>query len=132
MSEITQSEMTVSTKSRQESVYPVMQAPLSARPADGSPRQFLAGMLLVALAIGLLSAWHGGVLTVSDDGVSYLDLSDAWRNHDWLTAANGCWSPAYPVMLAATLGLFHPSAFLEPVVIRGLNFLLYIGAMFSF
>ncbi len=131
MSEITQSEMAVGLETQQES-RPLMQVPLPASPVSGSLRPFLAGMLLAALAIGLLSAWHGGVLTVSDDGVAYLDLSDAWRNHDWLTAANGCWSPAYPVMLAATLGLFHPSAFWEPVVIRGLNFLLYIAAMFSF
>jgi hypothetical protein len=131
MSETTQSEMAVSIETQQES-RPLMQVPLPASPVSGSLRPFLAGMLLVALAIGLLSAWHGGVLTVSDDGVAYLDLSDAWRNHDWLTAANGCWSPGYPLMVAATLGLFHPSALWEPVVIRGLNFLLYIGAMFSF
>ena len=131
MSETTQSEMAVSVQTREES-RPDAQLPLPSGPASGSLRPFLAGMLLVALGIGVLSAWHGGVLTVSDDGVAYLDLSDAWRSHDWLTAANGCWSPAYPVMLAAALGLFHPSAFWEPVVIRGLNFLLYIGTMFSF
>ncbi len=124
--------MAGSINTQQESVHRVMQMRTSARPMSGSLRPFLAGMLLVALAIGMLSAWHGGVLSVGDDGVSYLDLSDAWRNHDWLTAANGCWSPAYPVLLAATLGISHPSAFWEPVVIRGLNFLLYIGAMFSF
>ena len=117
---------------QQESVHSVMQVRLSAKPTSGSLRPFLVGMLLVGLAIGVLSAWHGGVLSVGDDGVSYLDLSDAWRNHDWLTAANGCWSPAYPVLLAATLGVSRPSAFWEPVVIRGLNLLLYVGAMFSF
>lgn len=124
--------MTGAINTQQESMRPAMGVRLSARPTSGSLRLFLAGMLVVALAIGILSAWHGGVLSVGDDGVSYLDLSDAWRNHDWLTAANGCWSPAYPVLLAATLGASHPSAFWEPVVIRGLSFLLYVGAMFSF
>ena len=120
------------TNTQQESVHPVIEVRLSAKPISGSLRPFLGGMLVVGLAIGLLSAWHGGVLSVGDDGVSYLDLSDAWRNHDWLTAANGCWSPAYPVLLAAVLSVSRLSAFWEPVVIRGLNVLLYIGAMFSF
>jgi hypothetical protein len=131
MSRITQSEMETSI-TQQESVRAVTLVRPSPGSSSGPMRAFLAGMVLVALAIGVLSAWHGGVLSVGDDGVSYLDLSDAWRNHDWRTAANGCWSPAYPVLLAATLGVAHPSAFWEPVVIRGLNLLLYVGAMFSF
>jgi len=124
--------MGTSIDTRQESVHPALQVRPSEKPVPASLRRFLAGMVLVALALGVLSAWHGGVLSVGDDGVSYLDLSDAWRSHDWLTAANGCWSPAYPVLLAGMLSVSHPSAFWEPVVIRGLNFLLYIGAMFSF
>jgi 4-amino-4-deoxy-L-arabinose transferase-like glycosyltransferase len=129
---ITQSETGGSIDTQEEPVRPVVQVRQPAKPTHASLGRFLAGMLLVALAIGVLSAWHGGVLTVGDDGVSYLDLSDAWRNHDWLTAANGCWSPAYPVLLAAMLGVSHPSAFWEPVVIRGINLLLYVGAMLAF
>src|ERR1022692_57641 len=132
MSRITQAEMSGTINTQQESVHSIREVRLPARSTTGSLRRFLLGMLLVGFAIGLLSAWHGGILTVGDDGVSYLDLSDAWRNHDWLTAANGCWSPAYPVLLAAVLSVSHPSAFWEPVVIRGLNVLLYLGAMFSF
>lgn len=132
MSRATPTEMAATIHTQQESVRPIMQKPVSAKSASGSMGPFLAGMLVVGFAIGLLSAWHGGVFTVGDDGVSYLDLSDAWRSHDWLTAANGCWSPGYPVLLAAMLAVTHPSAFWEPVVIRGLNVLLYVGAMFSF
>ena len=131
MPEVTQSEIGGSINTREEPVRPV-EVRRSANPAPASPRRFLAGMLLVALAIGVLSAWRGGVFSVGDDAVSYLDLSDAWRTHDWLTAANGCWSPAYPVLLAATLGVSHPSAFWEPLVIRGLNYLLYVCAMLAF
>jgi hypothetical protein len=132
MSRNIQAEISGSANAQQETAHPVRQVRLSAQPLSDSLHPFLAGMLLVGLGIGLLSAWHGGVLSVGDDGVSYLDLSDAWRNHDWLTAANGCWSPAYPVLLAAVLSVSRPSAFWEPVVIRGLNVLLYLGAMFSF
>jgi hypothetical protein len=132
MSRITQAEMAGTINTQKESVHTAMPVRLSAKPKSGSLRAFLVGMLLVGFAIGLLSAWHAGVLSVGDDGVSYLDLSDAWRNHDWHTAANGCWSPAYPVLLAAMLSVSHPSAFWEPVVIRGLNVFIYIGAMFSF
>lgn len=124
--------MAATINTQQESVYPIVQVRVSAKSASGSLGLFLTGMLVVGFAIGLLSAWHGGILTIGDDGVSYLDLSDAWRNHDWLTAANGCWSPAYPVLLAAMLGFTHPSAFWEPLVVRGLNVLIYTCAMFSF
>jgi len=115
-----------------ESAYPTRQLPSSGSSANASLSQFLIGMALVALAIGVLSAWRGGVFTIGDDGVSYLDLSDAWRNHDWLTAANGCWSPGYPLLLAATLSLTRPSTFWEPLVVRGLNLVLYVAAMFAF
>jgi len=119
--------------SREESV-PAVAPILGSREntTNSSRRLLLLSMLAVALLVGLVSAWHGGSFTVGDDGVSYLDLSDAWRNHDWVTAANGCWSPGYPVLLAATLTLVHPSAFWEPLVIRGVNFLVYVGAIFAF
>ncbi len=119
--------------SQEEAVHAV--APIrrsEEKTTNSSRRRLLLSMLLVALLVGLVSAWHGGSFTMGDDGVSYLDLSDAWRNHDWVTAANGCWSPGYPVLLAATLALVHPSAFWEPLVVRGVNFLVYVGAIFAF
>jgi len=124
--------MVTVTRSQEEAVHAFVAMPRSEENPTGSSRRMLLAMLVVALLVGLISAWHGGVFTVGDDGVSYLDLSDAWRNHDWLTAANGCWSPAYPVLLAATLAITHPSAFWEPLVVRGLNFLIYVGAIFAF
>jgi 4-amino-4-deoxy-L-arabinose transferase-like glycosyltransferase len=118
--------------SQVESVPAIVPVLRSKANTKDSSRRLLLAMLVVALLVGLISAWHGGVLTVGDDGVSYLDLSDAWRNHDWVSAANGCWSPGYPVLLAAILALVHASPFWEPLVVRGLNFAVYIGAIFAF
>ncbi|MGA8212718.1 MAG: hypothetical protein WB799_03945 [Candidatus Sulfotelmatobacter sp.] len=109
-----------------------MQVGLCSSESKRSLRVFLAALFVVALIIGVIIAWNGGDFSVGDDGVSYLDLSDAWRNHDWTTAANGTWSPAYPVFLAGTLGIVHPSVLWEPIVVRGVNLLIYFGAMLSF
>jgi hypothetical protein len=116
----------------QQFVHSVKEVRLSGAPTSAKCRFLLIGIAVIAFAVGLLSAWHGGVFSVGDDGVSYLDLSDAWRNHDWLTVANGCWSPAYPVLLGATLSISRPSILWEPVIIRGLNLVLYLGAILAF
>ena len=95
-------------------------------------RRFLVGMLLVVLAIGVIAAWDGGNMEVVDDGTSYSDLADAWLSHDWNTAANGYWSPAYPWLLAGALRIFQPSLYWEPVVVRGVNLFAYLVALLSF
>lgn len=127
------SEVKESTSTGRELSRPAVQLTLCSRSeSKQSFHAFLGALLLIALVIGVILAWNGGDFSVGDDGVSYLDLSDAWRTHDWTTAANGTWSPAYPWLLAAALGLFHPSALWEPIAIRGVNLLIYIGAMLSF
>jgi hypothetical protein len=38
--------------------------------------------ILVVLLLGLSRAWIGR-FSMDADGISYLDLSDAFRRHDW-------------------------------------------------
>lgn len=56
-----------------------------------------AGIVLVLL-LGAARAWIGR-FSMDADGISYLDLSDAFRRHDWHGFVNAYWSPLYPTLL---------------------------------
>ncbi|HXY14146.1 MAG TPA: hypothetical protein VEI26_06575 [Terriglobales bacterium] len=102
--------------------------------SSGTPavRRLIAVMLFVSILLGVIAAWHGGNLWINDDGVSYLDLADAWLARDWQTVANGYWSPGYPWLLAIGLSISRHPVFWEPVVVRAVNLLMYLGALFAF
>lgn len=93
---------------------------------------------LIALGLGLLQAWGrrhdsvDGLAYMGADGISYLDIGDAYMRGDWDTALNAMWSPFYSWLLGVTLQLFKPSPFWEFTVVRLLNFLIYAAALFSF
>lgn len=93
---------------------------------------------LIALALGLLQAWGrrhdsaDGLAYMGPDGISYLDIGDAYIRGDWHMALNAMWSPFYSWLLGLTLHLFKPSPFWEFTVVRLVNFLIYAVALFSF
>jgi hypothetical protein len=49
----------------------------------------------VALLVGAVQAW-GGRHLVNPDGISYLDMGDAFSRVGWSAMVNGYWSPLYP------------------------------------
>ena len=100
--------------------------------ASSPSRGFILIVLLLAMVLGAIAAWHGGDLFIYDDAVSYLDVASAWLRHDWHSIANAYWSPGYSWFLAGGLGLVRPSGYWEPVVIRTLSWLLYVVALFCF
>jgi hypothetical protein len=51
--------------------------------------------ILVVLLFGLSRTWIGRY-SMGGDGISYLDLSDAFRRHDWSGFLNAYWSPLHP------------------------------------
>ncbi len=67
------------------------------------------------------------------DGISYLDLSDAFRRHDWHNFLNAYWSPLYPMLLGLTRAAL-PGADKrgELVAAHALNFLIYAAALGCF
>ena len=93
---------------------------------------------LVALVLGFLQAWgrrHNsadGLGYIGPDGISYLDIGDAYMRGDWYVALNAMWSPFYSWLLGITLHLFKPSPFWEFTVVRLLNFLIYAIALSCF
>jgi hypothetical protein len=66
------------------------------------------------------------------DGISYLDLADAYWKGDWNSIVNGYWSPFYPWLLGATIHALHASMYWESSIVHALNFLIFLGTMAAF
>jgi 4-amino-4-deoxy-L-arabinose transferase-like glycosyltransferase len=86
---------------------------------------------LVAIVIGALQT-AAGRFPIGEDGVSYLDVADAYLRGDWHNALNAYWSPMYSWVLAAGLGVMRPSPFSESTVVHAINFLVYLAALAAF
>ena len=62
---------------------------------------------VLAVALGLLHAWNGRY-EVSPDGISYLDMGEAYLRGDWAMAVNGYWSRS---TRGCSAGARRPQAF---------------------
>jgi 4-amino-4-deoxy-L-arabinose transferase-like glycosyltransferase len=85
----------------------------------------------IAIVIGAAYAWASRN-SMNADGVSYLDMGDAFMRGDWSMAVNAYWSPLYAWLLGLALAVLHPSAPWEFTVAHLVNFLLYVAALASF
>jgi hypothetical protein len=85
----------------------------------------------VALVLGAWQAWSTR-WTMYPDGISYLDMGDAFWKGDWHNGINNYWSPVYPLLLGLFLKLFKPSPKWEFPLVHAVNFLLYVVALISF
>ncbi len=85
----------------------------------------------IALLINGFHAWVARHSTEMD-GVSYLDMGEAYLAGDWETAINAYWSPLYSWLLAGALWLVEPGPYNEFAVARGVNFLVFIACLFAF
>src|SRR5579864_2910251 len=85
----------------------------------------------VALALGAADAWANR-FTMNPDGVSYLDIGDAYWHGDWHNAINAYWSPLYSWILGFFLKVVKPSAYWEYPLVHLVNFLIYVAALACF
>ncbi len=85
----------------------------------------------LALAMGLVSAWFGRHI-VNADGISYIEVGDAWLRGDWKHAINGYWSPLYSWMIALTKLVAHPTPYWEFACVHIVNFAFYIVSLACF
>jgi hypothetical protein len=85
----------------------------------------------VALALGAADCWATR-FTMNPDGVSYLDMGDAYFRGDWHIAVNAYWSPLYSWILGLFLKVLRPSAYWEYPMAHLVNFLIYAAALGSF
>jgi hypothetical protein len=88
-------------------------------------------LLIVCIVLGALQAWISRYAMISD-GVSYLDIGDAYLRRNWSAAVNAYWSPMYSWWLGVALFLFKPSIRSEYVIVHVVNLIIYFVALFSF
>lgn len=91
---------------------------------DRDPLCWLQAALIVSiLCIGLLSALVG--FRINGDGVSYIDIAEAYARGDWRVAVNAYWSPLYSWVLAAFFAASWPPAPWEYFFVELVNFLIF-------
>jgi hypothetical protein len=84
-----------------------------------------------ALVLGAADAWVSRN-AMNPDGVSYLDMGDAFFRRNWHMAINTYWSPVYPWIEGFFLWVLKPSAYWGFPVVHFVNLLIFVGALGSF
>lgn len=69
---------------------------------------------------------------VNEDGISYLDMSDALIVHNWHLLINPIWSPLYPFLIGVVTWFIRPSAQWETPIAHAVNLAIFVGALASF
>jgi hypothetical protein len=86
---------------------------------------------VVCTVLGIVQVWISRYAMISD-GISYLDIGDAYFRRDWAAAINGYWSPMYSLCLGLALYVFKPSLTWEFITVHLVNLIIYLGTLFSF
>jgi hypothetical protein len=86
---------------------------------------------LVCVGFALVEAWSQRQF-ITEDGVSYLDMSDWLLRHNWHLLVNPIWSPLYPLMIGVVTRITRPSAQWEVPTVHILNLIIFLGALASF
>jgi hypothetical protein len=70
--------------------------------------------------------------SMNEDGISYLDIGEAFYGGNYGEIFNAHWSPLYAIVQGGALALLQPSMDMELVVVHGTNFLIYVLCLLSF
>ncbi len=70
--------------------------------------------------------------SMNADGISYLDIGDAYFRADWANAVNAVWSPLYSWILGLVNFVVKPSMSWEFPTVHIVNFLIFLAALASF
>jgi hypothetical protein len=94
-------------------------------------RKWTAIACVASCCLVLLNLWDNRDL-FDPEGITYLDMADAYRRGEWREALVGLWSPLYPGLIALMLLAFDPAAQWEFAAVHALNFVIYLLALASF
>ena len=84
----------------------------------------------LAVILGAIDAWYYRH-NMSPDGISYLDVADAYLRGDWEMAINGYWSPLYSWLLGVAMMLLSPTPYWEASVVHLVNLVIFLGTLAS-
>lgn len=90
-----------------------------------------AAACIVSFCLAAFHLWDHRDL-FDPEGISYLDMADAYLRGDWRTGLNGVWSPMYAWLLAFMMLIFDPPAQWEFTAVHTLNLFIYLIALASF
>ncbi len=100
--------------------------------ASGEQSQKLKLFLwITCVLLGFFQIWLGRN-SMNPDGISYLDMGDAFFRGDWKMAINAQWSPLYSWIIASGLHIFHPSLRWEFIIVHLMQFFIYLFTIFCF
>lgn len=85
----------------------------------------------VAIGLAIVRGWTMRFY-MNPDGMSYLDMGDAFWRRDWSVALNAYWSPMYSWLTGLVLHVFHPSPYWEFAAVQVINFVVYVVVLFCF
>src|SRR5512141_2505624 len=100
---------------------------------DANPLGIRILFRVLAVSLGILHAYASvKSQSMNADGISYLDIGDAYFRGDWANAINAVWSPLYSWILGFVNFVFKPSMALQFPAVHVVNFLIYLGALVAF
>jgi hypothetical protein len=101
--------------------------------ADVNLKKAQALFRVLAIGLALLHVYAAiQSQSMNADGISYLDIGDAYFRADWSNAINAVWSPLYSWILGLVMFLLRPSMQWEFPTVHIINFFIYVGALASF
>jgi hypothetical protein len=112
-----------------------MQTTIDIRTSAQVERTRLVAAALQALALAVGAAQAAAAASrhsMNADGISYLDIGDAYMRGDWHNAVNAVWSPMYSWVLGLALHLSQPSMRWEFPLVQLVNFAIYVFALAGF
>lgn len=86
---------------------------------------------LLVVGLGAVSDWYARSDYMTD-AISYLDISTAIRDGNWLLVFNPYWSIGYPLVLTATRWMFPPGPQGEWTAIHVVNLVIFVSTYLSF
>ena len=88
--------------------------------------------LLLIVSWALLQIWNNRFFEHYNDGVSYLDMASCYLKGNWLDGLPSSWNPLYPAIIALVFKIVHPDALHEFVVLKLVNFMIFLVTLVSF
>ena len=106
-------------------------AGLASLPVGRHGALWLGVFAAAACSLALSRVWQYRY-DVSADGLTYLDMADAFARRDWATAVNGTYNPLYSLLIGFVLAFFHPGPAMEGPAVQLLNLAIFAVAAASF